>query len=101
MPDALAAALYLVCGAIFPVGVLPGVVQGISRAVPFTWWLEALRRTLLGEGARVSFPSLSDGEVFVLLTLTTAVAATFAAVVFSYCERRARRLGILDRESGY
>ncbi len=101
IPDALSASLYLVCGAIFPVGVLPGFLQGVSAAFPFTWWLEALRRFLLGDGARLSYPGHSDGEVLGLLALTSTVAVALAVVTFGFCERRARRLGLLDRETGY
>ncbi|MGH8999101.1 MAG: ABC transporter permease [Acidimicrobiia bacterium] len=101
LPDALAAALYLVCGAIFPVPVLPGALEAISRAVPITWWLEALRRALLGADARVSFPALSDGEVLAWGALTSFLAAAVAAAAFRHAVRRSRQLGILDRETGY
>jgi ABC-2 type transport system permease protein len=120
LPEALSASLYLVCGAVFPVSVLPGALGSLSRIFPFTWWLEALRRGLLGGALRsdtsrstnpqavnpqsvdiVSFPSLSHGDVLALLALTTAVAAVIATLVFRRAEHRARRLGTLDRETGY
>lgn len=101
LPEALSASLYLVCGAVFPVAVLPGPLQAFSRAVPITWWLEGLRRALLGDGARLSFPALSDGEVLALLAGTTAATVALAAAVFTWAEQRARRLGVLDRQTGY
>lgn len=101
LPEALSAALYLVCGAVFPVSVLPGALAVLSRAVPLTWWLEANRRALLGEGARLSFPALADAEVLGLLALTTGATGLLAAVVFRRAERRSRALGILDRQTGY
>jgi cation transport regulator ChaC len=68
----------------------------VARALPLAWWLEALRRLLLPGGARLSFPSVSDGAVLALLAGTTT-----AAVAFRLAERRARRLGLLDRDSGF
>jgi ABC-2 type transport system permease protein len=100
-PEALSASLYLVSGAIFPVAVLPGPLQWAARALPLTWWLEALRRLLLPAGARLSFPSVSDNAVLGLLAATTAAAVATAAVTFRLAERRARRRGLLDRDSGF
>src|SRR2546428_4287396 len=48
MPEGVGAALYLVCGAIFPVTVLTPILQALSAAIPLTWWLAAMRRGLLG-----------------------------------------------------
>jgi ABC-2 type transport system permease protein len=101
IPEAISASLYLVSGAIFPVDVLPGPLRTLSEAMPLTWWLEAMRRGLLPAGARVSFPALSQGEVLGLLAAATAGSLVLALAVFTWAERRARRLGILDRESGF
>lgn len=101
IPEAISASLYLVSGAIFPVDVLPGPLRAVSEAMPLTWWLEAMRRGLLPAGARVSFPALSPGEVLGLLAVSTTVALLLARTIFTWTEHRARRLGILDRESGY
>jgi ABC-2 type transport system permease protein len=101
LPEAISASLYLVSGAIFPVDVLPGPLQAVSRAMPLTWWLEAMRRGLLPDGARVSFPALSSGEVLGLLAASATVALVVAGMVFTWAEHRARRLGILDRETGF
>lgn len=101
MPEGVGAALYLICGAIFPVTVLPGYLEAISKAVPLTWWLEAMRRGLLGANSARSFPWASDGQVLAILILETIVWVSLTAVLFGLAERRARWLGILDQESGF
>ena len=101
MPEGVGAALYLVCGAIFPVTVLPPILQALSAAIPLTWWLEAMRRGLLGPAVVRSLPHLADGQVLVGLGLLTVLWVAAALAVFTLAERRARQLGILDRETMY
>lgn len=101
MPEGVGAALYLVCGAIFPVTVLPAVLQNVAKAIPLTWWLEGMRRALLGSDVVRSFPWASDAQVLAMLAALTAIWLAAGALVFSYAEQRARVLGILDRESGF
>src|SRR5256712_13973873 len=62
MPEGVGAALYLVCGAIFPVTVLPPFLQALSGGIPLTWWLEAMRRGLLGAAVVRSLPPPPDGR---------------------------------------
>ncbi len=101
MPEGVGAALYLVCGAIFPVTVLPPILQALSEAIPLTWWLEAMRRGLLGPAVVRSLPSFADGQVLGFLALLTGLWVAAALIAFTIAERRARQLGILDRESMY
>jgi len=101
MPEGVGAALYLVCGAIFPVTVLPPALQALSQAIPLTWWLEAMRRGLLGPAVVRSLPQFTDPTVLGLLAMLTALWVAAALVAFTFAERRARQLGILDRESMY
>ncbi len=101
MPEGVGAALYLVCGAIFPVTVLPAALRWVSQAIPLTWWLEAMRRGLLGEKAIRSFPWASDTQVLAILATLTATVVIIGSVVFGLVEQRARRLGILDRETSF
>jgi len=101
MPEGVGAALYLVCGAIFPVTVLPPALQALSQAIPLTWWLEAMRRGLLGPAVVRSLPQLPDPTVLGFLAMLTALWVAAALVAFTFAERRARQLGILDRETMY
>ncbi len=101
MPEAVGAALYLLCGAVFPIAVLPRFLQPVAQAIPLTWWLEAMRRGLLGTGGLRSFAWATDVQVLTLLVLTTAVWLAISLAIFTAAERRARELGILDRESAF
>ncbi len=101
MPEAVGAALYLLCGAVFPLAVLPRVLQITAQGIPLTWWLEAMRRGLLGPGGLHSFGWANDAQVLGLLALTTAVWLAIGLAIFTAADRRARELGILDRESAF
>ena len=46
--EAVAGALYLMSGVVFPIGVLPPCLQAVSLVLPTTYWLEGMRRALLG-----------------------------------------------------
>jgi len=99
-PEAIAGALYLVSGAIFPIDILPGFVQPIAHALPTTWWLEASRRGLLGHGSPGDIGALSDGAVMAGLVVSTAIAVPAALASFAWFVKRARQAGLLDMTTG-
>src|SRR3954469_3239386 len=45
-PEAVAGALFLIVGAVFPIAVLPQLVQAVGYWIPLTWWLEGVRQAL-------------------------------------------------------
>ncbi len=99
-PEAIAGALYLISGAIFPIDVLPSFVHPIAYASPTTWWLEASRRGLLGHGSPGAIGELSDGVVMLLLVVSTAIVIPLALAAFAWFMRRARQAGLLDMTTG-
>ncbi|MGI8657683.1 MAG: ABC transporter permease [Candidatus Limnocylindria bacterium] len=99
-PEAIAGALYLVSGAIFPIDVLPGFLHPIALASPTTWWLEASRRGLVGHGAPGMLEGLGDGQVLLFLVVSTAIVMPLALAAFSWFMRRAREAGLLDMTTG-
>lgn len=101
MPEAVSAALYLVSGALFPVPVLPQPLRELASVLPVSWWLEALRRVWVPADVPRSFSSASDLQVLATLALLAVAFAACGFLVFGLSERRARHLGILDRETGY
>lgn len=99
-PEAIAGALYLVSGAIFPIDILPGFLHPIAFASPTTWWLEASRRGLLGHGSPGMIGGFSDGQVMLFLVITVAVAIPLALSLFAWFMHRAREAGLLDMTTG-
>jgi ABC-2 type transport system permease protein len=97
MNEGLAVALYLLCGAIYPIDLLPRVLQNLTLALPFTWWYEAMRRFLLGRGASERLSALSDASLFGVLAGVTAAFVAVSIVGFMLLERRARTLGRIDQ----
>jgi len=90
-------ASYLLCGVIFPVDLLPRPIQAIALALPFTWWYEALRRFLAGQGTRGFMQRFSDLQVLLVLVGLTLAFALLARWGYFAFERRARQLGRLDQ----
>lgn len=101
--EAVAGALYLFSGAIFPLEVLPAFLRPIGYAMPITYWLELLRRSLVGSVAQ-AFPTLSRFNNLELLGILVGLTVVFGIIsfgVFKFCEFRARERGLLDMTSNY
>jgi ABC-2 type transport system permease protein len=103
--ESVAGALYLLCGAIFPLDSLPGWMRPIGMALPLTYWLESLRRSLLGsEASKGISPSLarfSDGQLLLILLGSTLIMAVGSIYFFRWSEHRAREKGLIDMTTHY
>lgn len=100
---AVAGALYLFSGAIFPLDVLPAFLRPIGYAMPITYWLELLRRSLVGRVAE-AFPTLqrfSDLELMGILLGLTVIFSLLSVLIFRACVNRAREQGRLDVVTNY
>jgi ABC-2 type transport system permease protein len=103
--ESVAGALYLFCGAIFPLDVLPAALRPLGFALPLTYWLESLRRAVLGsEVSKAITPSLadvSDGQMLLILLATTVVAGIGSIFFFRWSEHQAREKGLIDMTTHY
>src|SRR5204863_9604294 len=95
----MAGALYLLAGTIFPIAILPGWVEKIALVMPLTYWLELMRRALLGNTVGRAFPIASTPEVIGLLVLTTALAIVVFLAIFRVIDIVARVSGNIARLS--
>lgn len=101
--EAVAGALYLFCGAVFPLDALPAWLRPVGYLMPVTYWLELVRRALAGRVAQ-QYPSLSgvsDGALLTLLVIMTAALGLIAAATFRRCDHIARERGLIDRTTNY
>ena len=101
--ETVAGALYLFSGAIFPLEVLPIWLRPIGFVIPLSYWLELLRRSLLGSVAQAfpTFAQLSDGQLFAILGSLTLVFGLASVLAFRYCDFLARERGMIDRISNW
>ena len=101
--EAVAGALYLFSGAIFPLEVLPPFLRWIGYLLPVTYWLELLRRSLVGSVAD-AFPTLSgfsDLQLFAILLGMTVIYGLAAIIVYRLCDHLARERGLIDVVTNY
>ena len=101
--DVTASALYLFSGAIFPLEVLPNWLRPIGFIMPITYWLELMRRSLIGQVAE-AFPTLanfSNLQLIGILVALTIVFAIAAVLCFRRCDYLARERGLIDRVTNY
>jgi ABC-2 type transport system permease protein len=101
--EAVASALYLFSGAIFPLDVLPAWLRPVGFAIPITYWLELMRRSLSGSVAQ-AFPTLSRFSNLQLIDILLGLSILFGILsVFTYrfCDYRARERGLLDFVTNY
>jgi ABC-2 type transport system permease protein len=101
--EATAGALYIFSGAVFPLDVLPAWIRPVGYFMPTTYWLELLRRSLVGNVAQ-AFPTLanfSDLQILGILVGLSIFFGTVSVFVFRWCDARARELGLIDRTTNY
>lgn len=101
--EGVAAAMYLFSGAIFPITLLPSVLQPIGFALPLTYWLELVRRALLGPGA-AAFPTLAGFSTVQLLAILAGITLVFGAITllgYRFFDRVARERGMIDVQSNF
>jgi ABC-2 type transport system permease protein len=111
-PEAVAGALFLIVGAIFPLTVLPGALQAVGLLVPLTWWLAGVREALFpgslsSIGGAGSFWAGMTGrlapsnvEIVVALLATTTIVTLAAASIYRLSEHRAKDRGLFDQTTG-
>ena len=101
--EAVAGALFLFCGAVFPLDALPAWLRPVGYMMPVTYWLELMRRALVGRVAH-QYPSMAgigDGELLALLVAMTGALGAMAAAMFRRCDLIARERGLIDRTTNY
>jgi ABC-2 type transport system permease protein len=104
--EGVAGIFYVLSGVIFPITILPGWAQSISKLLPVTYWMEGVRRGLepgviTALGPTTGLQGFSDLQLLLILVLT-AVAFLFISLgIFRYADKVARRKGKIDWTSAY
>ncbi|MGB9861129.1 MAG: ABC transporter permease [Candidatus Bipolaricaulaceae bacterium] len=99
--EVVAGGFYLLCGAAFPLSLLPGPLRALGLGLPPTYWFEALRRALLGQGLNPELEVLSDSALLLILAGASFLGIVLSVGVFRLSERIAVRRGLLDMQTMY
>jgi ABC-2 type transport system permease protein len=106
LSEGVSGIVYLLSGVVFPIGVLPAWVQTLTFALPTTYWLEGMRRALMGRIPESSalpqgpLAAWENGELAVAMAATTAGLVIAAQLFWRWSERRAWRFGRLEENAG-
>lgn len=108
--------LLLFSGAYFPPDILPGWLKQIALAMPVTYWLEGMRRSIEGGILTVTInsngkgittpvsPSLaaySDAQLLAIVVVSSVVLVVGSLIFFRWVEYQAKERGMIDRVTGY
>ncbi len=93
--DSVSGVFFLLGGVIFPIAALPTWIQPVSRVLPITYFLDAVRASF---GLTLTGQYLSD---LGFLSVTTIITVALGIGVFRLAEQRAKKLGLFDRKSEY
>jgi ABC-2 type transport system permease protein len=103
LSEGIAGVVYLLSGVVFPLKVLPEWIQSIAMSLPTTYWLEGMRRALMGplpEQFGGPLSHWSNTGLALMLLATTAVLVVIAQFFWRWSERRAWRNGKLEENAG-
>jgi ABC-2 type transport system permease protein len=103
LAEGVSGVLFIFSGAIYPLEVLPAWLRPVGFAIPITYWLELMRRSLIGNVAQ-AFPTLAGFSNLQLLGILVGLSIVFGVAsiyIFRICDRRARERGLIDRTTNY
>ncbi len=101
LSEGVASVFYLLSGAVFTIDILPRWMVSVGHILPFTYWLEALRRSLLHTPYIGSLSHLSDAQILLRLSWTTAATVIICWALLSAAEHYAVSSGKLDQRTDH
>jgi ABC-2 type transport system permease protein len=104
--EGIAGVFYVLSGVIFPITILPGWAQSISKFLPVTYWMEGVRRGLepgvmAQLGPATGLQGFSDLQLMLILVLAAISFLFISLRIFKYADKIARRKGKIDWTSAY
>lgn len=101
--DIIAGLMMILCGVVYPPTLLPPGLDQVGYFLPVTYWLELIRRSLVGQIAD-QFPLLTEFSNVQILLFMVGLSIVFAGLglwVFKLSDHEAREQGLIDWTTGY
>jgi ABC-2 type transport system permease protein len=104
--EGVAGVFYVLSGVIFPITVLPDWAQSISKLLPITYWMEAMRRGLepgviSDLGSTTGMSGMDNWFLMLILILSTVAFLFISMGVFRFADKVARMKGKIDWTTAY
>lgn len=106
LSEGIAGVIYFLSGVVFPLSVLPSWLKPVSACLPTTYWLEGMRRAILGPPPSDSplgqspMAAWTNWELLLAMVASTLVLATAVQYFHRWSVRRAWRNGKIEETSG-
>ena len=104
--EGVAGIFYVMSGVIFPITILPTWAQPISKLLPVTYWMEAMRRGLepgviSSLGSTTGMNGMDNWSLMLVLILSTIAFVFISMGIFRFADKAARRKGKIDWTTAY
>ena len=104
--EGIAGVFYVLSGVVFPITVLPSWAQDVSKFLPVTYWMEAMRRALQpgvieGLGATTGLSDITVPWLMLILAVAAVIFVFVSTSVFKLADRNARSKGKIDWITSY
>lgn len=106
LSEGIAGVIYFLSGVVFPLAILPSWLKPVSVCLPTTYWLEGMRRAILGPppvGSPLGLSPIatwSNAELLMAMSMSTLVLAISASWFHRWSVRRAWRNGKIEETTG-
>ncbi|MDH3364671.1 MAG: ABC transporter permease [Thermoplasmata archaeon] len=109
--EGLAGVFYVLSGVVFPITILPTWAQSVSRILPVTYWMEAIRRAIEPGAMReladtsgfdvTGMGGISDLTMMLYLLVSVGAFFVMSIGVFRVADYIARKKGKVDWTTAY
>lgn len=104
--EGVAGVFYVLSGVIFPITILPGWAQTVSKFLPVTYWMEGVRRGLspgvmTDLGNTTGLSGFSDLAIMLILVGSSIAFLFISLSVFRAADHQARKKGKIDWTTTY
>ena len=99
LSEGISGVVYFLSGVIFPLSILPGWLQLLSKLLPTTYWLEGVRRSVLGP-TKGQFDDWTHLHIFAALVACTLALVVASQWFYRWSVQRAWRNGKIEETTG-
>ncbi|MBI2266403.1 MAG: ABC transporter permease [Armatimonadetes bacterium] len=100
--EAVSGLFHFLSGILFPISILPAWLQFLAKWLPVTYWMEAIRRSIMPDNSyTVGLSGIGNTELVLILIGISGACLAVSILIFTIIDYFARKLGVVDLISTY